>query len=87
MESAFSVCSLKGDAATRHIPVVLLTALNDPLDVIRGLACGAKGIVTKPFEPRHLVGRLQTILEYCALRAASDPGSPAVSGVSFDNVK
>lgn len=76
--SGYELCkALKGGAATRHIPVVLLTALNDPLDVIRGLACGAQGFVTKPFEPSHLVGRIQTILENCALRAARDPGSPA----------
>ncbi len=45
-----------------HIPVLLLTALGETQDRITGLESGADDYLTKPFEPRELVLRLQTML-------------------------
>jgi len=39
--------TLKGDALLRNIPVILLTSLSDPQDVVRGLECGADGFISK----------------------------------------
>lgn len=56
--------------ASRHgdTPVVLLTSLSDPLDIIRGLECGADHFLTKPYEPDHLLRRLGTLLATRATR-------------------
>jgi signal transduction histidine kinase len=52
-------------------PVVLLTSLGDPLDIIRGLECGADHFLTKPYEPEHLLRRLRTLLATRATRGRS----------------
>ncbi len=44
------------------IPVVMLTARGDVMDRVVGLGLGADDYLPKPFEPRELVARLQTIL-------------------------
>src|SRR5438045_669150 len=53
---------LKTDAATRHIPVLMLTAKAEEIDRIVGLEFGADDYVTKPFSPRELVLRVSAIL-------------------------
>ncbi|WP_294772403.1 response regulator transcription factor [uncultured Rhodoferax sp.] len=45
-----------------HIPVIMLTALTAPFDRIMGLESGADDYMGKPFEPRELVARIQTVL-------------------------
>jgi len=53
------------------IPVVMLTARGDVMDRVVGLELGADDYLPKPFEPRELVARLQTILR----RQRSTPGA------------
>src|ERR1044071_5627031 len=53
---------LKTDAATRHIPVLMLTAKAEEVDRIVGLEFVADDYVTKPFSPRELVLRVNAIL-------------------------
>ena len=45
-----------------HLPVVMLTALAEPEDRIAGLEIGADDYVTKPFSPRELVLRVESVL-------------------------
>ena len=45
------------------LPVVLLTSLNDPLAIVRGLESGADHYVTKPYEPEGLLARVRLVLE------------------------
>ena len=45
-----------------HLPVVMLTALAEPDDRIAGLELGADDYVTKPFSPRELVLRVESVL-------------------------
>ncbi|MDH3401906.1 MAG: response regulator transcription factor [Chromatiales bacterium] len=47
---------------TSNIPIIMLTARGDVYDRISGLEIGADDYVAKPFEPRELVARIQTIL-------------------------
>ncbi len=51
--------AIRGSSA---VPVVLLTALDDTEDVVRGLAMGADDYLTKPFDVRELDARVQAIL-------------------------
>ena len=53
---------LKGDAKTRGIPIVMLTAKGDEADVVAGLELGASDYVTKPFSPRVLTARIRAVL-------------------------
>jgi PAS domain S-box-containing protein len=48
--------------------VVLLTSLVEPMDVIRGLECGADNFLTKPYDAAYLIGRVRRLLEDLALR-------------------
>lgn len=47
---------------TSRIPIVMLTARGDVIDRVSGLELGADDYIAKPFEPRELVARIQTIL-------------------------
>jgi signal transduction histidine kinase len=60
--SGYEFCDrIKKDARGRDIPVVLLSTLVDPMDIIRGLECGADNFITKPYEPEQLVDRIRTV--------------------------
>lgn len=61
--TGMEVCKLlKADPATASISIVLLTARAEEVDRIVGLELGADDYVTKPFSPRELVLRVQSIL-------------------------
>ena len=60
---------IKAHPARGKVPVVLLTTLNDPLDIIRGIECGADNYVTKPYEDDVLIGRMRSILANRSRRA------------------
>jgi signal transduction histidine kinase/CheY-like chemotaxis protein len=72
--SGYEVASrIKADARLRDLPVVLLTSLNDPLALVRGLACGADGYVTKPYVPERLLARVRTAVERPRRRGVAAP--------------
>jgi two-component system phosphate regulon response regulator PhoB len=54
--------ALKNDGATRHIPIIMLTAKAEEIDRIVGLEFGADDYVTKPFSPREIALRIKAIL-------------------------
>ncbi len=55
--------ALREDEATRHLPVVLLTSLGEPAEVVRALESGANHFVFKPFDESALVARICEILD------------------------
>ena len=58
----FEVCSkLKSNPATHHIPVVMVTALDQPSDRVRGLEAGADDFLTKPVTDVALVSRVRSL--------------------------
>ncbi|MBU2905330.1 response regulator [Arenibacter algicola] len=54
---------IKSDMKTSHIPVILLTALTNVEDHLQGIRDGADAYISKPFEVRHLVTRVEALLE------------------------
>ena len=60
--------AIKESEDLRDTPIVLLTSLADPLDIIRGLECGADNYLTKPYEAEHLLTRITGVFENQALR-------------------
>jgi two-component system, cell cycle response regulator len=66
----FEVCQrLKASARTNHIPVVMVTALDQPSDRVRGLRAGADDFLTKPVNDLQLMARVRSLLR---LKALSD---------------
>lgn len=58
----FETCRrLKEDPATRHIPVVMVTALDQRQDRVMGLECGADDFLTKPVEDLQLMARVRSL--------------------------
>lgn len=59
----FQVCErLKKDPATRFIPIIMITALKELKDKIRGLEVGADDFISKPFENVELLTRVKSLL-------------------------
>src|ERR1700689_4976355 len=58
----FEVCRrLKTNPATAHLPVVMVTALDQPSDRVRGLEAGADDFLTKPIDEMALVARVRSL--------------------------
>jgi CheY-like chemotaxis protein len=53
---------IKGDPATAHIPVVLLTGAFEPVDEARARSVGCDGVLVKPFEPQIVISRVKDLL-------------------------
>ncbi len=77
----FEVCRrLRSHQATAHLPIIMVTALDQPSDRVRGLEAGADDFLTKPVDEVHLVARvrslsrLKVVIDEMRERAA-DPGS------------
>ena len=66
--------------AESDIPILMLTARCEPTDRIIGLELGADDYMSKPFEPRELVARIQTIL-----RRVRDDRTEQRANIRFDN--
>jgi DNA-binding response OmpR family regulator len=60
----FDVCrTLKGDAATRDVPVVMLSAHDKAADKAEGRAVGASDYLLKPFGPIELIDAIKKVLD------------------------
>lgn len=72
--SGIALCAqLKADKATRHIPVVMLTAKASREAVIEGLSSGADDYITKPFDATELIVRTENLIEIRKLLADQTP--------------
>lgn len=65
------------------LPIVMLTARGEVMDRVVGLELGADDYLPKPFEPRELVARLQTVLRR---RRASAPGNGSGATLEFEGL-
>jgi diguanylate cyclase (GGDEF)-like protein len=72
--NGFDFCrAIKADAALQNIPVILLTFLTDPRDLIEGLASGADTYVFKPFEEDDLRVKIQELLRIGVVQEEDEP--------------
>ena len=73
--NGYELCAqIKGDANLADVPVILVTTLSDPQDVIRGLECRADNFVLKPYDADHLLRRVQFVLVNSHMRQNEQPG-------------
>ena len=65
----YGLCkAIKADEKLRDVPVMLVTTLSDPRDVIRGLECGADNFIRKPYDGTYLLSRIDYLLMNTELR-------------------
>ncbi len=91
----FEVCRrLKADPRTQHIPVIMVTALDQPTDRVKGLEAGADDFLTKPVDDIALitrvrnVARLKMLTDEMLMRASTEEqmGFAASLGVNLDQL-
>jgi DNA-binding response OmpR family regulator len=78
----FEVC--RRLSSSDAMPVVLLTARSDPIDVVVGLECGADDYVAKPVEPRVLDARIKAILRRAGVPSTSAPAVTVIGSLTVD---
>jgi two-component system OmpR family response regulator len=67
-----------------RIPIIMLTARSSPYDCVLGLEMGADDYMSKPFEPRELVARIQSVLRRFAASRDSPVGGTVDDVIHFD---
>ena len=73
--TGYELCRhIKNDERLSGTPVILVTTLSDPQDVIRGLECGADNFILKPYEAEQLLHRIQFVLVNSQMRRTEQPG-------------
>ena len=73
-KSGFALAKeLRGDARTRELPIIMLTARTDEADKVAGLEAWVDDYVTKPFSPRELKARIKAVLRRRAPESAQEP--------------
>src|SRR5512132_4036499 len=73
---------LRGDARTREMPLIFLTARGDEPDKVAGLDAGADDYITKPFSTQELLARVRAALRRRAPEQAADTVS--INGLVLD---
>ena len=69
----YALCeAIKSDGTLKDIPVILVTDLSSPQDVVMGLQCRADNFITKPYDQQFLLTRITQSLKNRELRANSD---------------
>ena len=62
-KNGYEFCrDIKSDNNFKNIPVILLTSLSDPSDIIKGLDCGADTFITKPYSESFLMSKIEYLI-------------------------
>ncbi|MCS5629032.1 MAG: response regulator, partial [Planctomycetes bacterium] len=67
--------NLKEDDSTRRIPIIMVTAKGEEIDVVLGLGVGADDYIPKPFKVRELVARVKALLRRSNLEQENASGN------------
>lgn len=71
----YEVCKhIRADERLRHLPVILVTSLSEPTDVIKGLEAGADNFITKPYDEKFIVSRIEYLIANRELREGTETG-------------
>ena len=82
----YEVCrALKADPRTQHIPVVMVTALTDTVERVRGLEAGADDFLSKPVDNATLFARLRALLRVKQVQDAWRLRSETVRDLGIEN--
>lgn len=73
------------EAATKSVPVIMVTAKGSEMDKVRGLDMGADDYITKPFSVLELISRVRAILRRCTCEEKQD--IITLGGIVFDDSK
>ena len=77
--NGFDVCRrMKSNPDLKNIPIIIISAKSDELDVVLGLELGADDYVAKPFSPKVLFSRIKAVL-----RRGQEPGEKKAQSMSF----
>jgi len=83
----YELCKhIKADDNLRDIPVILVTALSNPSDVVSALECGADNFITKPYDEEFLLSRIQHINTHTELqhsKSTEEPLGISIAGRSY----
>lgn len=80
--AGFDVCRvLRNDSRTEKIPIIMATAKTEDSDIISGLELGADDYITKPFSPKILVARVNSVLR----RVKDKKTTSHITDNSFNN--
>jgi PAS domain S-box-containing protein len=72
--SGYELCAaIRAHATKSQAPVILLTSLNDPLHILKGIECGADSFLTKPYKIDVLLSRIRCIFDNQARRVEQTP--------------
>ena len=65
----YQVCQqLKDYEATKDIPVIFISAINDVMDKVKAFGVGGVDFITKPFQVEEVLARIETHLKICSLQ-------------------
>jgi sigma-B regulation protein RsbU (phosphoserine phosphatase) len=74
----YELCQrIKDDTKIKELPVILLTSLSDPEDILKGLECGADNFIVKPYDEEFLLSRIQHVMANLELRKQAHGQEPA----------
>ncbi|MBI3949969.1 MAG: response regulator transcription factor [Acidobacteria bacterium] len=86
--SGFEICRrVRGEKATSHIPVIMLTARVAEGDKVLGLDLGADDYVTKPFSMRELIARIRAVIRRSQPDEALAGYDDGVLRIEYENYK
>src|SRR5664280_423306 len=84
--NGYELCKkIKSNKNTEDIPVILLTILYDPEEIIEGLSCGADSFITKPYNEKHLLSNIEKLL--CAEKVVDYQKVPFGVQILFNGEK
>ncbi len=62
-QNGYDICrKIKSNPELRNIPIIIISAKNEELDVLLGLELGADDYISKPFSPKILISRIKAVL-------------------------
>ena len=77
---------IKNDPGLADLPVILLTALSAPKDVLKGIECGADSFVIKPYDEHYLISRIEHVLAHLPLQQKHGENE-RLTEITYDGAK